>query len=75
MSTASIRSGRTELFIEGMGIATGIAFDHDGNLYVGDRSGSIFKISACKRDFRICNAWNPVLPHTTWRSVLTIIFT
>src|SRR5205085_1549197 len=45
------RSGRTELFTEGMGIATGIAFDHDGNLYVGDRSGSIFKISASKEIF------------------------
>ena len=28
-----------------MGIATGIAFDRDGNLFVGDRSGTIFKIS------------------------------
>jgi sugar lactone lactonase YvrE len=27
-----------------MGIATGIAFDRDGNLYVGDRSGTIFKV-------------------------------
>src|SRR5262245_51309283 len=45
------RSGRTELYIEGMGIATGIALDHDNNLYVGDRSGSIFKISPCKSVF------------------------
>jgi len=28
-----------------MGIATGIAFDRDGNLFVGDRSGTIFKIA------------------------------
>jgi sugar lactone lactonase YvrE len=28
-----------------MGIATGIAFDKNGSLYVGDRSGTIFKIS------------------------------
>jgi sugar lactone lactonase YvrE len=27
-----------------MGVATGIAFDTEGNLYVGDRSGTIFKI-------------------------------
>ena len=27
-----------------MGIATGLAFDADGNLYVGDRSGTIFKL-------------------------------
>jgi hypothetical protein len=28
-----------------MGIATGLAFDAEDNLYVGDRSGTIFKIS------------------------------
>jgi sugar lactone lactonase YvrE len=33
-------------FAEGMGIATGIAFDRDGNLFVGDRTGTIFKISS-----------------------------
>jgi WD40 repeat protein len=37
--------GRAEQWIEGMGIATGIAFDRNENLYVGDRSGTIFKIS------------------------------
>jgi sugar lactone lactonase YvrE len=31
-------------YAEGMGVATGIAFDPDGNLYVGDRSGTIFKV-------------------------------
>jgi hypothetical protein len=43
--------GRAEKWIEGMGIATGIAFDGDGNLYVGDRSGTIFKISASREVF------------------------
>jgi sugar lactone lactonase YvrE len=37
--------GRAELWNEGMGVATGIAFDRAVNLYVGDRSGTIFKIS------------------------------
>jgi sugar lactone lactonase YvrE len=37
--------GRSQQWIEGMGVATGIAFDRDGNLFVGDRSGTIFKIS------------------------------
>jgi sugar lactone lactonase YvrE len=37
--------GRSMQWIEGMGIATGIAFDKTGSLYVGDRSGTIFKIS------------------------------
>ena len=31
-------------FAEGMGIATGIALDREGNLFVGDRSGTIFKV-------------------------------
>src|SRR6266403_184049 len=43
--------GRAEQWIEGMGIATGIAFDHSENLYVGDRSGTIFKISASREIF------------------------
>jgi DNA-binding beta-propeller fold protein YncE len=34
-----------------MGVATGIAFDRDGNLYVGDRSGTIFKINAAREIF------------------------
>ena len=36
--------GAITTYAEGMGIATGIAFDRDGNLFVGDRSGTIFKI-------------------------------
>ena len=32
-------------YVEGMGVATGIVFDDADNLYVGDRSGTIFKIS------------------------------
>ena len=39
------QSGQTEKWIEGMGVATGLAFDRTGNLFVGDRSGTIFKIS------------------------------
>jgi hypothetical protein len=34
--------GRSMQWVEGMGVATGLAFDKDGNLYVGDRSGTIF---------------------------------
>jgi len=43
--------GRSEQWIEGMGIATGIAFDRAGNLFVGDRSGTIFKISTSREIF------------------------
>jgi IPT/TIG domain len=43
--------GRAEQWIEGMGIATGIAFDRKENLYVGDRSGTIFKISPSREIF------------------------
>lgn len=38
------REGAISTFAEGMGVATGIAFDREGNLFVGDRSGTIFKI-------------------------------
>ena len=37
-------AGVAQAFAEGLGIATGIAFDAAGDLYVGDRSGTIFKI-------------------------------
>jgi IPT/TIG domain-containing protein len=43
--------GRAEQWIEGMGVATGIAFDGSENLYVGDRSGTIFKISPSREIF------------------------
>ena len=43
--------GRAEFWAEGMGIACGLAFDHAGNLFVGDRSGTIFKISPEKEVF------------------------
>src|ERR1700724_2532367 len=43
--------GRAEQWIEGMGIATGIAFDREENLYVGDRSGTVFKISRSREIF------------------------
>lgn len=45
------RDGRAEQWIEGMGIATGLAFDRVGNLFVGDRSGTIFKISPTREIF------------------------
>jgi sugar lactone lactonase YvrE len=34
-----------------MGVATGLAFDGIGNLYVGDRSGTIYKISPTRQIF------------------------
>jgi sugar lactone lactonase YvrE len=34
-----------------MGVATGMAFDRDENLYVGDRSGTIFKIARDRQIF------------------------
>ncbi len=43
--------GSMSVFVEGMGIATGICFDEEGNLYVGDRSGTIFKIAPNKQIF------------------------
>ncbi|HXQ26956.1 MAG TPA: IPT/TIG domain-containing protein [Candidatus Acidoferrales bacterium] len=43
--------GHAMQWIEGMGIATGLAFDKTGNLYVGDRSGTIFKIGTDREIF------------------------
>ncbi len=44
-------SGAISTYAEGMGIATGIAFDAAENLYVGDRSGTIFKIARDRQIF------------------------
>ena len=38
-------TGKAEVFAEGMGVATGLAIDGDQNVYVGDRTGTVFKIS------------------------------
>src|SRR6516165_7247043 len=46
-----VPSGQSEQWVEGMGIATGLAFDRVGNLFVGDRSGTIFKISPQREIF------------------------
>ena len=51
-TASSIKSrpaGNVSVYVEGMGVATGIAFDPDENLYVGDRSGTIFKISRSRQ--------------------------
>jgi IPT/TIG domain len=44
-------SGSVSVYAEGMGVATGIAMDGDGNLYVGDRTGTIFKIAPDRQIF------------------------
>ncbi len=38
-----------EIYAEGMGVATGLAVDREENVYVGDRTGSIFKISPSRQ--------------------------
>ena len=43
--------GQTEIYSEGMGVATGLAIDEEDNLYVGDRTGTIFKISPERQIF------------------------
>jgi len=45
------RNGTMSTYAEGMGVATGIAFDAAENLYVGDRSGTIFKIARDRQIF------------------------
>lgn len=44
-------AGDRSVYAGGMGIATGIAFDPHENLYVGDRSGTVFKISRDRQIF------------------------
>jgi sugar lactone lactonase YvrE len=44
-------NGNMSVFVEGMGVATGLVFDDENNLYVGDRSGTVFKISPNRQIF------------------------
>jgi sugar lactone lactonase YvrE len=44
-------NGTMSVYADGMGIATGLAFDGAENLYCGDRSGTIFKISRDRQIF------------------------
>jgi sugar lactone lactonase YvrE len=43
--------GEYSVYVEGMGVATGAVFDAEGNLFVGDRSGTIFKINTERQIF------------------------
>jgi sugar lactone lactonase YvrE len=49
-------SGSVSTYAEGMGVATGMAMDGDGNLYVGDRTGTIFKIAPDRQIFVFATA-------------------
>jgi sugar lactone lactonase YvrE len=44
-------AGEFAVYAEGMGVATGCVFDAEGNLFVGDRSGTIFKINPQRQIF------------------------
>lgn len=44
-------NGEVEAYAEGMGVATGMAMDAEQNLYVGDRTGTIFKIARDRQIF------------------------
>ena len=37
--------GRTTKVVDDLGVACGLAFDADGTLYVGDRSGTVFQVT------------------------------
>jgi len=36
---------RVEKYAEGLGLATGLAFDSSGNLFIGDRRGTVYQVS------------------------------
>jgi len=38
------RTGSSAIFASGLGIASGLAFDRTGVMYVGDRTGTIFRV-------------------------------
>jgi sugar lactone lactonase YvrE len=44
-------NGTMTAYAESMGVATGLAFDREQNLYVGDRSGTIFKVARDRQIF------------------------
>lgn len=43
--------GHRSVYAEGMGVATGLAFDEEENLYMGDRTGTVFKIDRSRKIF------------------------
>ncbi len=43
--------GEKSIYAKGMGVATGVAFDHEDNLYLGDRTGTVFKIDRKREIF------------------------
>jgi sugar lactone lactonase YvrE len=45
------QNGTMSTYAESMGVATGLAFDREQNLYVGDRSGTIFKVARDRQIF------------------------
>lgn len=44
-----------EKWVDGLGMATGIAFDSKGDLYVGDRSGTIYRVTPDRNASVFCS--------------------
>lgn len=45
---------QVEKYVEGLGLATGLVFDSQGNLLVGDRSGTIYKVTPGREVTVLC---------------------
>jgi len=45
---------QVEKYVDGLGLATGLVFDSHGNLYVGDRSGTIYRIAPDRQMSTLC---------------------
>ena len=66
-----LADGSTEIVVRELGVACGIAFGSDGTMFVGDRSGTIFRVGSSTR-------WRPSRPcrrawrRSTWRWGRTI---
>src|SRR5581483_845290 len=59
--------GESEMFAQNLGVATGLAFNQNDDLFVGDRNGVIYKVNEIGESFRL-HRWNRALPHITWHS-------
>ena len=67
-----IADDQVEVYASELGVPTGLAFARDGSLFVGDRSGSIFRVraeSARSRSLRRCRRASR---RFTWRLVRTM---
>ena len=55
-SIKSIKMKRLCRYASDLGIATGIAFNKSGEMFVGDRSGTVYEVSSIRIPKAFCHA-------------------